>query len=197
MSLSSLPNILTIIRIIMVFPTAWYLWESRFVEAFVLMVIGGVSDGLDGFLARRFNWHSRQGAILDPLADKFLVAAMFIVFTLQGYIPLWVAAIVLVRDFTILGGAGVYRLLFSELEIAPTFFSKANTAMQFVTLCLLMGSLLPFGMLAEALAQLVQPSFVILAVLGVGSGVDYVVRWGIKAVQESRARKARVEPGAD
>ena len=69
--------------------------------------------------------------------------------------------------------------------------------MQFVTLCLLMGSLLPFGMLAEAVAQLVQPSFVILAVLGVGSGVDYVVRWGIKAVQESRARKARVEPGAD
>ena len=143
--MSQLPNIITILRIILVFPISWMLWESRFMEAFVLVIIAGVSDALDGFLARRFNWMSQLGATLDPLADKFLVAAVFVVFTLQGLIPLWVAIIVLARDFIILAGAGVYKLLYEEVEIAPTFVSKANTACQIVTLCVLLASLLPLA----------------------------------------------------
>ena len=190
-SASSIPNILSVIRILMVLPTSWLLWQHRYVEAFVLVVIAGASDGLDGYLARRFNWRSRLGEILDPLADKFLVAAMFIIFTLQGYVPLWVPLIVLGRDLVILGGAGVYRLLFGELEINPTFVSKANTAMQLVTLCLLAAALLPFGPVAQVAAQLVEWCFIIVAVLGVCSGVDYVVRWGIKAVREGRRRRSR------
>ena len=188
-SLSNIPNIITVLRILLVFPTAWFLWEARFLEAFVLMIVTGLSDALDGYLARRFNWMSRLGATLDPLADKFLVAAVFIVFTLQGHIPLWVAAIVLVRDFTIVAGAGVYKLLYEEVEISPTFLSKANTAMQIITLCLVLASLLPFGLLTEFAAQAVQPCFYLLAVLGFGSGLDYVVTWGSKAHRESKRRK--------
>ena len=140
--MEQLPNIITVLRIVLVFPTAWMLWESRFMEAFVLVIVAGLSDALDGFLARKFNWMSRLGAMLDPLADKFLVAAVFVVFTLQGHIPLWVAIIVLLRDFIILAGAGVYKMLYEEVEIAPTFVSKASTATQIVTLALLLASLL-------------------------------------------------------
>ena len=107
------------------------------------MAIAGLSDALDGFLARRFNWMSKLGATLDPLADKLLVAAMFVVFTIQEYIPLWVAIIVLGRDFVIIAGAGVYKLLYEEVEISPTFVSKANTAMQIIMLLALMLSLQP------------------------------------------------------
>lgn len=187
--MSNIPNIITVLRILLVVPTAWMLWETRYLEAFVLMIVAGLSDALDGFLARRFNWISKLGATLDPLADKFLVAAMFIVFTVQGHIPLWVALIVLARDFTIVAGAGVYKLLYEEVEISPTFLSKANTAMQIVTLCLLMASLLPLGVLAEIAGQSARPCFYILAVLGVSSGIDYVVTWGSKAYRQSKKRK--------
>lgn len=187
--MSHIPNIITVFRILLVIPTAWMLWEMHYLEAFILMVIAGVSDAFDGFLARRFNWMSKLGAILDPLADKFLVAVMFVVFTLQGHIPLWVAIIVLTRDFAIIAGAGVYKLLYEEVEISPTFLSKANTAMQFVTVCLLMASLLPLGMVAELAASSAQPCFYILAVLGISSGTDYVITWGSKAYREGKKRK--------
>jgi cardiolipin synthase len=187
--LSNLPNIITVFRILLVIPTAWLLWESRVMEAFVLMLVAGVSDALDGYLARRFKWMSKLGATLDPLADKFLVAAVFIVFTLQGHIPLWVALIVLARDFTIVAGAGVYKLLYEEVDIAPTFLSKANTAMQIVTLCLLMGSMLNLGIVTEIAAGVLEPFFYVLAVLGVGSGFDYVVTWGSKAYRQGKQRK--------
>lgn len=187
--MSHIPNIITVLRILLVIPTAWMLWEMHYLEAFILMVIAGVSDAFDGFLARRFNWMSKLGAMLDPLADKFLVAVMFVVFTLQGYIPLWVAIIVLTRDFVIIAGAGIYKILYEEVEIAPTFLSKANTAMQFVTVCLLMASLLPLGMVAEMAASSAQPCFYILAVLGVSSGLDYIITWGSKAYREGKKRK--------
>ena len=159
-------------------------------DAFVLMVIAGVSDALDGGLARRFNWTSNLGAILDPLADKLLVAGVFIVFTVQGHIPLWVALIVLFRDFTILGGAAVYKLLYEEVTIAPTFVSKANTATQMVVPCLILAELLALGVVSELANAIVDPfSFYILALLGVSSGIDYVFTWGSKAYREGKQRK--------
>ena len=178
--MSQIPNIITVLRILLVLPTGWMLWHERFMEAFVLMLIAGLSDAFDGFLARRFNWMSKLGATLDPLADKLLVAAMFIIFTLQGHIPLWLALIVLIRDFTIIAGAGVYKLLYEEVDISPTFLSKANTAMQIV---------LPLGVVAEIAASSAQPCFYVLAVLGVSSGIDYVITWGSKAYREGKKRK--------
>ena len=84
--LAQIPNIITVIRILLVGPIAWLLWENRHMDAFLLMLVAGVSDAFDGFLARRFNWLSKLGATLDPLADKLLVAVVFIVFTLQEHI---------------------------------------------------------------------------------------------------------------
>lgn len=188
--LAQIPNAITIIRILLVIPIGILLWQNRHVDAFVLMLIAGISDALDGFLARRFQWLSRLGATLDPLADKFLVACVFIVFTLQEHIPLWVAIIVLVRDFTIVAGAGVYKILYEEVEIAPTFLSKANTAMQIIVLLLILVALLPIGVLSEVSWVMVDPwGFYILAVLGLSSGIDYIFTWGSKAYREGKKRK--------
>jgi cardiolipin synthase (CMP-forming) len=99
-------------RIVLVVPTAWLLVGGRYVQALVLMSIAGASDAVDGWLARRLNAVSRFGAALDPVADKLLVAAMFVIFAVQAHLPLWLAVIVLGRDLVILSGAGVYRLLF-------------------------------------------------------------------------------------
>lgn len=188
--LAQIPNVITILRILLVIPIGMLLWQNRHIEAFVLMLIAGISDAFDGFLARRFDWISPLGATLDPLADKFLVACVFVVFTLQGHIPLWVAFIVLFRDFTIVAGAGVYKVLYEEVEISPTFLSKANTAMQIIVLLLILLSLLPFGAIGRMSYAVVDPyCFYTLAVLGLVSGVDYVFTWGSRAYREDKKRK--------
>ena len=188
--LAQIPNVITISRIILVVPIGYLLWDDQHMDAFTLMLIAGVSDAFDGFLARRFNWQSRLGATLDPLADKLLVACVFVVFTLQGHIPVWIAIIVLIRDFTIVVGAGVYKVLYEEVEISPTLLSKANTAMQIIVLCLILLGLLQVGVLSDLSTALVDPyCFYILALLGLGSGIDYVFVWGSKAYREDKKRK--------
>jgi cardiolipin synthase len=189
-ALSQLPNVITVIRILLVFPTGWLLLETRYVEALVLMAVAGASDALDGWMARRFGWISRFGAAMDPVADKLLVAATFLIFTVQGYIPIWVAAIVLGRDAVIMGGAGAYRLFFEPIEFAPTLISKANTATQIVTLLMLLLGLCGFDALSETMLLIVDPwCFFLLAVLGIVSGADYVRTWGRKAWRHGRARR--------
>lgn len=175
------------LRILLVLPTAWLLAESRYVEALVLMAVAGASDALDGALARRFGWISRFGSALDPIADKLLVAVMFIVFTVQGHIPVWVAAIVLGRDAVILTGAAAYRLFFAPIEFAPTLVSKANTAAQIVMVLLLLLGLCGFGRLSALALQAVDPwCFYVLAVVGIVSGLDYVITWSAKAIRHGR-----------
>ncbi len=182
-----IPNVITVLRIVLVLPTTWLLWQERYVEGLALMTVAGLSDALDGWLARRFSWGSRFGAAMDPVADKLLVAAMFIVFTLQGHIDLWLAAIVLGRDAIIMTGAGVYRLLFEPIEFAPTFISKANTAMQIVTVLLMLLALCNLPILSPLAGTLADPyCFYLLAVLGVSSGVDYVITWGLRAWRHPR-----------
>lgn len=185
--LSQLPNAISVLRILLVLPTAWLLWSGSYVQALVLMAIAGTSDALDGWLARRFNWISELGAALDPVADKLLVAAMFVIFTVQGHLPLWVALIVLGRDLVILAGAVVYRLLFGDIELNPTVISKANTAAQIATLLLMLLGLCGFGVISELAISLVDPYlFVLLALLGLGSGLDYVVTWSLRAIRRAR-----------
>jgi cardiolipin synthase len=187
MTWSWLPNAITLIRIMLVLPTAWLLWQQDYLTALVLMAIAGSSDALDGWLARRFHWQSRLGATLDPVADKLLVAVMFIVFTWQGQIPLLVALIVLGRDFVILSGAVVYRLLYGPYDLSPTFVSKANTAMQIVTVLLAMLELCDLGIVSVMAGQMLNPyCFYVLAVLGLVSGADYIVTWGRRAWHNSR-----------
>lgn len=182
MTAAQLPNTITVIRILLVAPTAWLLWQGAYVQALVLMAIAGVSDAVDGWLARQFNWTSGFGAAMDPVADKLLVGTMFVVFTLQNHIPLWLVVVVIGRDVIIIAGAGVYRLLFEEIEFAPSFLSKANTAMQIGMLLLMLVWLCQIEPVSPLAVALVDPyCFWIVALLGVVSGVDYVLTWGLRA----------------
>lgn len=185
--MKQVPNLLTVFRILLVLPTVWFLYLSQYKDVFLLLVIAGVSDALDGYLARTFDWRSRLGAILDPVADKLLIAAVFIVLTIQGHVPVWVTGIILTRDLVIFSGAVAYRMLYHEIEIAPTLLSKINTATQIISVTFLVLSLLDYRVVTDAVMVLLDPYlFYLLVLMGLASGVDYVLVWSRKAFSKNR-----------
>ena len=197
-----LPNVLSILRMFLVVPTAWFLWHGEIALALALMAVAGISDGVDGALARHYHWQSHLGSILDPLADKILVAATFIVFTFQGCIPFWLAVLTIGRDLIILIGGSLYRFTFGSFEIKPSLVSKANTAMQVITLILIMLYLLPDASvqlpvlaqvgeyLGRTTEQWVDPYCLwLLAILGTTSGLHYIVVWSGRTRHELNLRK--------
>jgi len=183
-----LPNLLTLARILLVCPIAWWIWTDGYRQALLLLIVAGVSDLLDGELARRFGWQSALGAVLDPVADKLLVFVLAILLTVQGHLPLWLALIVILRDAVIMGGATVYRMMFGALDVAPTWVSKVNTVAQVCVLGMVLLALCGFEPVSPWMAAFVDPfGFLLLAVLGVYSGLDYVVTWGLRAWRQRRA----------
>jgi len=134
-----LPNLICLIRLALVWPilTALHAGEHRL--ALVLFVIAAASDGVDGYLAKRFNWTSELGKFLDPLADKLLLITVFVEAGWLELVPWWLTAAVVARDVMIGLGALIFRLWFGPLHGRPTRFSKVNTAAQllYVTLVLL------------------------------------------------------------
>jgi len=180
--LKQIPNVITICRILMIFPTLWLLYFDQYKHALVLLIIAGLSDALDGYLARAFGWKTRLGSIMDPIADKFLIASAFLVLTVQGAVPIWVTAIILSRDLIIFSGAIAYRFLYKDLEIAPSMLSKINTAMQIFGLIFLVLSLSGYPyFVADFEVHLTYYLFYLLASLGLISGIDYVIVWSRKA----------------
>jgi len=189
-ALRQIPNAITVARLVLVAPTAYCLLRGNYQLALVLMAVAGASDAVDGWLARRFDWTSRFGAALDPVADKLLVGVVFIVLTVQGHLPWWLVAIVVGRDAVILAGAGIYRLLFKHVELVPTFISKANTAMQIVLLLLFLLMLCELPLVSGWARLVIFPYGVwLVALLGVVSGLDYVVTWSRRAIRQARARR--------
>ena len=183
--LRSIPNIITILRILLIVPTAGLLLDERYLAGLILAAIAGLSDALDGALARRFSWSSSFGAYADPLADKLLVGTMFLILLWQGHVPLWLAVVVISRDVIILLGALAYRLIFEKVELNPSFISKLNTAMQIAMLLFVLVGLVDAGALSRFAVAILDPwGFVVVATLGVSSGVDYVFTWSRRAIQE-------------
>ena len=189
-----LPNIVTVIRIMLVFPTTWFLWQGQTLQAFTLMLIASFSDALDGALARRFHWKTDLGRLLDPLADKFLVAAVFIVFTIQNLIPLWLVVLTLGRDLILLAGGTLYRVIIGYIKVQPSLISKANTAMQMLVLSMLMASQLPIGVAANyAHAAVDDFGIYLVAVLSAVSGIHYIVLWANRSSKALKLKKLREE----
>ena len=125
-----LPNLLCLIRIALIWPIATALAARAMPTALALFAAAAVSDGLDGYLAKRFNWTSQLGKILDPLADKLLLVTVFVQAAWLELIPWWLTAAVVARDVLIGLGALIYRLWFGPLRGRPTALSKINTALQ-------------------------------------------------------------------
>ena len=127
MSFSWLPNAISLMRIVLVAPILMLILQGSFGWALALFCIAGFSDGVDGYLAKRFDWHTRLGALLDPVADKLLIAGTFITLAYTQDIPLWLAAVVILRDVVIVVGATAYNFLVRPVEGEPTRVSKLNT----------------------------------------------------------------------
>lgn len=172
-----IPNMICIFRILLVGPVVWLLWHGDFVATLWLIFIAGFSDGLDGYLARRFGWRSRLGGILDPLADKFLMVSLFITLTLVGLIPPWLAALVVGRDLVIVIGGLVYNSSFGAVQPQPTDVSKLNTLLQ-LALVLAVVSGAAYGWPGQPWVIALGACVMVTTII---SGVDYVWRWGRKA----------------
>ncbi len=177
LGLKDLPNLISIARILLSLPVAYLLLELRFTEALLLFFVAGVSDGLDGFLAKHFGWHSRLGSILDPLADKILLVTSFLCLALVDVIPIWLMMMVFGRDLIIIIGAAAFHYLIGQYEMAPTWISKINTTLQIILVLAVVLSHGVYTLPAELLMWLVYG----VSVTTILSGLDYIWIWGRKA----------------
>jgi cardiolipin synthase len=172
-----IPNIISVIRILLVVPIAMALGSGRLALAILLFGIAAVSDIADGYLAKRFGWQSELGGILDPIADKLLLATAFVTLSLLELVPLWLMAAAVARDVIIVLGAAAYRLFIGPLTAHPSLISKINTLCQgaFIIAVLSRAKFaLPPEWLLTGLGALV---FATVAV----SGIDYVLVYGRRA----------------
>jgi len=175
----TIPNILTVCRMILAPLVALFIVRQEFDRVLWGLLAAGVTDGLDGFIAKRFNQSSRLGAILDPVADKLLMLATVLALTWIGLLPFWLTIPVLLRDVVIFCGALAFYRRAGSIEMQPTVLSKANTCAQIGLLLLVVAlhaGVLPFG-------RLLFPAFLLVLVTTFSSGVQYVVIWGKKAAR--------------
>ena len=128
----NIPNFITVGRVILVPVVFWLLVSGRVQAAFFAFVIAGISDGIDGFLAKRFGWTTELGAYLDPLADKLLLVSIFVAMGVRGELPSWLVIGVVTRDIMIVAAVMLSWLLDNPVRIRPLAVSKANTAAQLV-----------------------------------------------------------------
>lgn len=184
-ALKDIPNIISIARVILTVPVALLLLDERFTEALFLFFVAGVSDGLDGYLAKRYGWYSRLGSILDPLADKALLVTSYLCLAWVGLIPFWLVALIMGRDIVIVLGGIAYHWLVGHFEMAPTWISKINTTLQ-ITLVLAM----VFSHGAYTLPEIIIVGLVYgVCATTILSGLDYVWTWGRRAFVERQTSK--------
>ena len=177
----SIPNFLSLFRIILVPITVIFLIDGSFFIALAIFTLAGITDALDGFLARVLSQKTVLGAYLDPIADKALLTSCFVTLSIMGVIPAWLTVIVVSRDFIILLGISVLFMASVPFEIRPIFVSKVTTAMQIITVFI--------ALAAKTLGVDGHPLFVhslywLTAGFTTISGFHYIIR-GIKAINHS------------
>jgi cardiolipin synthase (CMP-forming) len=183
--LRQIPNLISSLRILLIVPIAVALLRHELIIALGLFFLAAVSDLLDGFIAKRFGWQSTLGGVLDPAADKLLLATSFVVLAVMQLVPLWLMATAVARDLIIVSGAAAYRLWLGPVEARPSNLSKLNTLCQAL-----------FILCVIARQQFSQPDAWVIVTLGAltflttaVSGIDYVLRYGKAALEESRSRR--------
>ncbi len=170
---------ITLLRFLLAPLLVWVLLNEHHTAALGVFLLGSLSDALDGYIARRFNQCTPLGALLDPLADKLLVACGMLTLLWQGHFPLWLAAIVLLRDIIIMSGAFAYRRATGKLEMQPLPVSKLNTAVQFTLVLVILAVADGYVMLEAAREPLIWLTFATT----VASGTQYVWEWSRRARQ--------------
>ena len=185
MNLSFLPNLLTVARMIVVPPIVWLLLIEQYQWALALAVFAGVSDLLDGWLARRFGWQSRFGSFADPLADKLLMMATYLTLAALAYLPWWLVGLVILRDLIIVGGGLFYHVRFEKVVAEPTQLSRFNTFCQVFLMWFVLVRLAGVPFPPEAEIGLVW----LVGFLTVTTLIQYVWIWSRRAARISRQRR--------
>ena len=169
----SIPNLITLARILSVPIVVWAITSGEMMIAFILFVIAGISDAVDGYLAKRFNMASEMGAYLDPLADKALIVSIYVSLGIAGAIPRWLVIFVVARDIMIIGAVILTWLIGRPMAVKPLLVSKLNTVAQIVFACLVLGSL-AFGFNAGPLLPLLMYLVAVLTFLSIAF---YLAEW--------------------
>jgi cardiolipin synthase len=172
-----LPNYISLFRLLLTIPTVHFLLEGRFFEALLLFFLAGISDGLDGFLAKRFGWQSSLGGLLDPLADKALLLSSLLVLVALAKVPGWLVALAVLRDMVIVSGALVYHYRIEQLNAKPIWSSKLNTLLQILLVLAVIAREAGLPMPGWLVDSLIWST--LLSILW--SGVRYVWLWTRKA----------------
>ena len=186
MNISQLPNMITISRIGMAPVLILLLKDQQYAASLAVFVVAGISDGLDGYIAKRFNFVSRLGSILDPLADKTLLVSSYVMLTFLDHVPFWLMLTVAFRDLFIIGGYIIYTSMIGQVQLRPSGLSKFNTFMQIALVIVILAQ--------QALHLVYSPlvDVLIYAVLltTVASGVHYLWIWlvikEVEPVKEQR-----------
>ncbi|CAK0769805.1 CDP-alcohol phosphatidyltransferase [Gammaproteobacteria bacterium] len=181
MSPKDIPNLLSLFRILITLPVLYALLEREFWWALTGFAIAGVSDGLDGFLAKHYGWQSRLGGLLDPLADKVLLVGVLLVLGRIGLLPAWLVVMAVLRDLMIVGGGLIYHYQIEALQAMPSRISKFNTFLQITLVLVVVAHAGPLRGLAD---------WIITALIGITamailwSGLDYVLAWSRRAARK-------------
>jgi cardiolipin synthase len=188
MNASQLPNLITLSRLALAPAFVLVLNDANYVAAFLLFVVAGLSDGLDGLIAKRFHYESRLGAILDPAADKILLVSAYVMLTVLGHVPVWLVIVVAFRDLLIVGGYLLYTSMYGPVHMRPSALSKLNTFMQIALVVTVLLEQATGSHYPMAIRALVYAVFVTT----VASGVHYLWAWGVmKEIEPARRAKRR------
>jgi cardiolipin synthase len=172
----NIPNTITILRIMVVPVLVYLLLQGEYCASIWVLLGAGLSDALDGFIARRFNLCTDLGAVLDPLADKILIIASVLALAWGRLLPWWLAFVIAARDLIIIGGATAYYRRAGRLEMSPSIPSKLNTFVQICMVFLILG--IASGMVKTA--GWLPALFGCALFTTVFSGMHYIVVWGQK-----------------
>jgi cardiolipin synthase (CMP-forming) len=166
-------NLITLGRLLLVPVSVWLILAGHFGAAFWMFVVAGVSDAVDGFIAKRFDMRTRIGALLDPVADKTLLVSTYVTLGVAAQLPTWLVILVVSRDLMIVGGFLLVQLLSAETRWEPLMVSKANTALQIILVALTLARL-AFAFDDHGLGILLVYAVAATTIL---SGAGYLVRW--------------------
>ncbi len=169
----NLPNIITIARILLVPVTIWLIVTDAFYLAFIAFIVAGISDAVDGFIAKRFNLVTELGAYLDPIADKLLLVGIYVSLGMLQHFPAWLVILVASRDILIVGGMLLAWLIDKPIKVHPLVISKINTTLQIMLAGLALG-ILAFGF--DAGWTIVWGS-AIVGISTIASGGAYIRQW--------------------
>lgn len=169
----TVPNFITVARFLIVPAIVFVMLEGDWTAAVILFVLAGISDGVDGFIARRFDQRSKFGAWMDPIADKLLLVTVFVMLAVKAELPAWLVVIVVSRDLLIVIAVMLASLIGHPIEVKPIFVSKLNTAMQIVLVTLVLVDLAFAIGLPVARSALVF----VVAALTIVSAAAYLVTW--------------------